>query len=522
MKSVVLILIALLHLPVSSAVASTDVGTINFPTSTQSTEAQTHFIRGATILHSFGWKQAIEAFQQAQAADPDFAMAYWGESLCYNHPLLPERDGETPRTVLQKLGPTLEDRLAKAPTAREKGFLRAVDALFFGDGEIKARRVAYMEEMGALHQAFPDDAEVAAFYALSLISAGGAAGKEGERERILAGSIGLGLFEDNPNHPGAAHYTIHAFDDPVHAILALPAAEQFAGIAPAVSHARHMPSHIFIQLGMWQDVSDSNQSAYDAAVDLFEPGDNAGDMVHALDWGQYGDLQLGDHERALTWIERMEAIAERVEGQMRVQAALPRVKARYILETQSWQTQPVTDKSATTELYATGLSAVHMEDLSLAKEASQALAAKAKNVAGRDTFSQRQALQLEIMDKQLKGAIEIASGNNTRGLELLRETADIAAKLPLPRGAPNPLKPAHEFLGEALLDHGESAEAALAFEESLLRMPNRPRSLLGLARAQVALGQLEDARAYYERVAVIWKDREFPEQAEVGDFLAAN
>ena len=245
--------------PFSFSVASTDVGTIEFPTSTKSTEAQAHFLRGATILHSFGWKQAIESFQQAQAADPDFAMAYWGESLCYNHPLLPEQDGETPRKVLNKLGQTLEARLAKAPTAREKGFLRAVDTLFFGAGEIKTRRVAYMESMRALHKQFPNDAEIAAFYALSLISAGGAAGKEGERERILAGSIGLDLFQAYPNHPGAAHYTIHAFDDPVHAILALPAAEQFASIAAAVSHARHMPSHIFIQLGMWQKVSNSKQ-----------------------------------------------------------------------------------------------------------------------------------------------------------------------------------------------------------------------------------------------------------------------
>ena len=522
MKNTGLILLLMLSVSALSAYATTDVGTIDFPTSTPSTEAQSHFIRGATILHSFGWKQAIAAFQQAQAADPDFAMAYWGESLCYNHPLLPEMDRETPQAVLRKLGSTREARLAKAPTARERGFLSAVDALFFSEGEIKARRVAYMEEMRALHEAYPDDAEVAAFYALSLISAGGAAGKEGERERILAGSIGLRLLANNSNHPGAAHYTIHAFDDPIHAILALPAARQFAGIAPAVSHARHMPSHIFIQLGMWQDVSDSNQSAYDAAVDLFEPGDNAGDMVHALDWGQYGDLQLGDHERALTWIERMEGIAENVEGQMRVQAALPRVKARYVLETQNWQTNPVTETSAADELYATGLSAVRLDNLALARQASEALAAKAKNVAGQDTFYQRQALQLEIMDKQVKGAIEIASGNTERGLELLQSTADIAAELPLPRGAPNPLKPAYEFLGEALLDHGKAVAAMAAFEASLLRMPNRSRSLLGFARAQAALGDMEGARESYARLAEIWQDRDFPELVEVTEFLAAN
>ena len=516
-----LLLIAALMLPLASAADASDVGTIDFPTSTNSAEAQTHFLRGATILHSFGWKQAIQSFQAAQKADPDFAMAYWGESLCYNHPLLPERDGETPRQVLNKLGATLEARLAKAPTPREQGFLRAVDALFFTDGEIKARRVAYMEAMRDLYNAYPDDPEVAAFYALSLISAGGAAGKEGERERILAGSIGLRLFQDNPKHPGAAHYTIHAFDDPVHAIIALPAAEKFATIAPAVSHARHMPSHIFIQLGMWPQVADSNQSAYDAAVALYEPGDSAGDMVHALDWGQYGDLQLGNYERALVWIERMEEIAAKVEGQMMVEAILPRVKARFVLETHTWQTQPVTDKSSTDEMYATGISAVELGDLSLAKEASTALGAKAEEIAARPNHH-RAGLQLEIMDKQLKAAILAAEGESEASLELLATTAQIAEQLPLPRGAPVPLKPAHEYYGEALLKAGMLNEAIAAFEETLLRMPNRPRALLGLARAHDSLGNPEMARDYYARVANIWKGQKLPEQGEIGDYLAAN
>ena len=521
-KTLFLVFLLSLTLPLTTSHASSDVGSIEFPTSTGSAEAQAHFLRGATILHSFGWKQAIQAFQQAQAADSDFALAYWGESLCYNHPLLPEMDGETPRQVLEKLGPTLEARLAKAPTEREKGFLRAVDALFFGTGEIKARRVAYMEVMRDLHAAYPDDPEVAAFYALSLISAGGAAGPEGERERILAGSIALDLFADNPDHPGAAHYTIHAFDDPIHAILALPAAHQFADIAPAVSHARHMPSHIFIQLGMWQRVSDSNQSAFDAAQALYEPGDSAGDMTHALDWGQYGDLQLGDYERAQVWIDRMAAIAGKVKGQNRVAAALPRVKARFILETQSWQTQPVTDSSATDELYATGLSAVAQGDLVLARKASTALAAKATDVQGRGAFYRRQAMVLQIMNKQVQGAIQLADGQPESGLATLRETAAIAEQLPLPRGAPSPLKPAHEMLGEALLEANMSDEAMAAFNESLLRMPNRPRSLIGLARANLALGNRQEAREYYQRVAEIWQGRDFPELLEAGEFLAAN
>ena len=138
-----------------------DVGSIDFPTSA-SGEAQQHFLRGVSILHSFGWKQAIEQFQAAQELDPDFAMAYWGESLAYNHPLMSQMDATEPRKVLQRLGENATDRLAEAPTDREKGFLSAVEILW-GDGDHIERRVGYMEAMADLYEKYPDDSEIAAF-----------------------------------------------------------------------------------------------------------------------------------------------------------------------------------------------------------------------------------------------------------------------------------------------------------------------------------------------------------------------
>ena len=155
-----------------------------------------------------------------------------------------------------------------------------------------------MEAMEQLHEDYPDDPEVAAFYSLSMLSAASATRDLSGRLNVRAGAIGLKLFKDNNDHPGAVHYTIHAFDDPIHAPLALEAAYRFAEIAPAVSHARHMPTHIFIQHGMWDYVSGHNQSAYDAARELWQPGDPMGDATHALDWGQNGDLQRGDYEKA--------------------------------------------------------------------------------------------------------------------------------------------------------------------------------------------------------------------------------
>ena len=351
-------LLAALFLAIGIAPATAQfesVGSIEFPTSATG-EAQDHFLRGVAILHSFGWKQAREQFQAAQAIDPDFAMAYWAESLAYNHPLVSRMDPTAPREALERLAPTPEERQAKASTAREKGFLAAVEVLW-GEGDHVSRRIDYMMEMEGLYGLYPQDPEVAAFYALSMLSAASAVrsgdvpapmpmpmpmpmpanaeepdGAEShdmsamtaeaprrrplgsgetlaQRLNIRAGAIAQRLFTANPNHPGAPHYMIHAFDDPLHAPLALEAAYRFSEIAPAVAHARHMPTHIFIQLGMWELVSLNNQSAYDAAKDLWEPGDPMGDAIHPLDWGQYGDLQLGDYEKAQRWIDRLEIMA---------------------------------------------------------------------------------------------------------------------------------------------------------------------------------------------------------------------
>ena len=279
----IVVTLALLVVGAPAEAQFDSVGALDFQTS-GSPEAQAHFLRGVAILHSFGWKQAIVEFQAAQQIDPDFAMAYWGESLCYNHPLFDEQDGESPRQVLARLAPTRTERLAKAPTEREKGFLEAVETLW-GEGDWRDNRVAYMEAMDRLYAQYPDDDEVATFTAVATLSASRAMNDRSFRYEMRAGAIALKVFGKNRDHPGAPHYAIHAFDDPTHAPLALPAALRYAEIAPAVAHARHMPTHIFIQHGMWDYVSNHNQVAYEAARALWEPGDSVGDTVHPLDWG---------------------------------------------------------------------------------------------------------------------------------------------------------------------------------------------------------------------------------------------
>jgi len=271
---------------------------------------------------------------------------------------------------------------------------------------------------------------------------------------------------------------------------------------------------------MWEEVSASNQSAYEAAVDLWEPGDSAGDMVHALDWGQYGDLQLGDYERAGLWIERMKPIAQQNSTQPRVVATLPRVESRLVIETRQWRTRPVTDTSTGPELLATGLSAANLGEAPLAEEASLALAKLAEVAATEESFYNRRTAPLQIMHRQVEGSRLIAAGQLEAGLAYLEESVQIANRMPLPRGAANPIKPAHELYGEALLAASRPADAAEQFRVGLLRMPNRPLGLLGLARSYVALGDVESARANYRQLADVWRSRDFPELREAELHLA--
>ena len=484
------------------------VGALDFPTS-GSPAAQEHFLRGVAILHSFGWKQAIAEFQAAQRIEPDFAMAYWGESLCYNHPLFSEQDGESPRQVLARLAPTRAERVAKAPTEREKGFLEAIEILW-GEGDWRDNRVAYMEAMHRLYERYPDDDEVGTFTAVATLSGARALNDRSFRYEMQAGAIALKVFGKNPDHPGAPHYAIHAFDDPTHAPLALPAALRYAAIAPAVAHARHMPTHIFIQHGMWDYVSNHNQLAYDAARALWEPGDSVGDTVHPLDWGQYGDLQRGDYAKARTWIARLEAVLRESDSQARAARSLPLLKARYVVESEEWKTLPVRDDSSAHQLLATGISAVKTDDLVTAEQA----AAKLKTMAEDDNRSNK------IMYREVAALIRLARGQGDAALALMDEAVALVDEMRLPNGAANPVKPPYELYGEILLELDRPAEAVAQFETSLHRMQGRTRSLLGLARAAARSGDRATAAEQYAKLLSNWQGHDdIPGYLEASRFV---
>ncbi|MEJ2090177.1 MAG: hypothetical protein P8Y69_17295, partial [Gammaproteobacteria bacterium] len=220
MKSLLAVTALIAMVPFGSRAQEPRLGSVDFSTSAEGT-AHSLFLRGVLFLHSFEYQAAADAFRKAQAADPEFAMAYWGEAMTYNHALWNERDRARAVDVLARLAPMPSVRRAMAPTERERMFLDAVETLW-AEGPKAERDTAYSEAMADLVRAFPDDVEARAFYALSLM--GLSQGVRVIPTYMRAGAIALEILRDHPDHPGAAHYVIHAFDDPIHAPIALPAA----------------------------------------------------------------------------------------------------------------------------------------------------------------------------------------------------------------------------------------------------------------------------------------------------------
>lgn len=499
------------------------IGSFDFPTSA-SGAAQEHFLLGVGYLHSFGFVQAQSEFRRAQELDPDFAMAYWGEVFTYQHPFF-GGPSDGPAEALMRLGRTPEARLAKAPNALEKGFLRAAEAYALAPGGMPAKRSAWMEAMLDVYAQFPDHDEVKAFTTVAMLAGATAAGDMRERINMQAGALGMELFKKNDDHPGAAHYVIHAFDDPIHAPIALEAAWKYADIAPAVSHARHMPTHIFIQHGMWQQVSLWNDSAFEVAKELWQPGDAADPQNHASDWGQYGDLQLWDLARSELWIERAEQTLRENPDHPRSRTTLKIMNARHTIETENWQLTAYSDALIAEELLALGLSAANLGDLALATKTADKLTgladASPNNLALLE--SARQVAGLTLFKE---AARDIEAGMNSSGmtkqreaLARLAEAVSAAEQGRLPNGAANPLKPSHELYGEVLLAAGDATKAASMFEASLLRTPNRSRSLLGAARAHRAQGHNEVAGEHYQALLANWSDDSLPAVREAKAFL---
>jgi len=487
MRTITCVFTLFLLQPGTAFAEEVELGSINFPNS-GAQEAQVAFLNGVKALHSFQFGEAGLAFGEAQSIDPSFALAYWGQAMSDNHPLWAQQDVAAATIALNKLAPTFEGRLAKASGEKEKAYLTAIETLYFSADDKLERDFAYSKYMAGMHERWPDDDEIAVFYALSLLGTV-RRGDHGFRRQALAASICQEVFARNKHHPGAAHFVIHAFDDPDHAILALPAAEVYAGIAPAAAHALHMPSHIFVQLGMWQRVVDSNIEAYAAAVaGIKKYGFPEGrEDFHTLSWLAYAYLMLGENEKAAANLLLAREAVDRNPGSNSVINGYLGMRGRHMIETGQWE--DVALETADTPAGANanwvsvvGMSAAHRGDIDTAKASAirlQALGAKAE-AAGK-TYD---AKQIAILEKEVVALTKLAANDDDGAVVAAQEAAEMELRdMKAPSGPPVPMKPAVELYADVLLAANRPAEAELAYQRSLQRIPLRTPSVKGLERS---------------------------------------
>jgi tetratricopeptide (TPR) repeat protein len=480
-----------------------DLGEISFPTSAAA-EAQRHFVRGVLLLHSFEYDRARRAFLDASRTAPDFALAYWGEAMTYDHPIWPENDKAGGLAALAKLAPTPAERRKKAPTEREQMYLDAVEKLY-GDGDSNARAAAYADAMAELSRRFPDDLEAKAFYSLSLLAL--TRTTRNTENYMRAASIAEAIYEKNPKHPGALHYLIHAYDDPVHAPLGLRAARLYGSVAKGASHAQHMPSHIFFALGMWEDSIEANTASMKTARDAGQGG------YHPLHWLQHSYLQLGRNDEAGKLVAIIEDDIKR-NASAYARTHLAMCRATQLVETRgnvsAGVMEPVDPTGiATMSVFAghemaIGLENIRRKDVAAARRMLESIrsrneAMKAVKTTDRAatnryaTVTQTDLDTVSVMEQILGAAIAFASGDRENALRMAVEAGEAEDRLVFEYGPPAIVKPAWEAAGELLLEAGRRAEAANAFRSVLKRYPNRRLSNEGL-KAATGSSQLASGR----------------------------
>lgn len=473
----------------------TNLGALSFPNSGNKA-AQQPFIRGVKLLHNFEYDEAMEAFAKAEKADPDFALAYWGEAMAQNETLWAQQDTARARAILARLGPTPEARAAKAKTAREKMWLAAVEALY-GPGTKYERDEAYADRMDALFAAYPADLEARVFDALATM--GRSHGTRDVANYMKAASMLEEVFPAHQHHPGVVHYLIHAYDDPTHAPLGIRAARLYDKIAPDSAHAQHMTSHIFLAMGMWPETEEANVHAMtvlnrEMAAHRMPPVA----CGHGNIWLVYARLQEG--KDASRDVDACRAQAEMLISQNKELPAVGNpeglvgswadMAVRTGVETGKWpKWMDLPPGKLTfarfTEDYGRVLASRHdaasaQAALTAMKDDREVLKANWKTeFPDDDTY-------LPWVDRavaQGEAIVALANGRTEEGIDLVRKAAEAESALPPPFGPPALQKPSYEMLGDELIALGRKKEAAIAYQAALAAAPNRRLSVAGLKAA---------------------------------------
>jgi tetratricopeptide (TPR) repeat protein len=496
--------------------AAETLGTVEFPTSCRP-ETRDGFNRAVALLHSFEFRDAISGFETVLAADPSCAIAHWGRALAFwGNPFAPGIKGGKP--VQDGRAAADAARAAGSPTRRERGYIEAVAELYTDADPAtqRARVLAYAGAMERVSRENPEDMEATIFYALAVDQTALPTDKT-YAQQLKAVSLLEPLFAKYPDHPGLAHYIIHACDHPPLAARALEAARRYARIAPSAPHALHMPSHTFTRVGLWQESIDTNITSADSALKIA----SYPEALHAMDYEMYAYLQTAQDAAARRVLDQVPAVAARLVPDA-VTGAAPAVAgyyaraaipARFALERGAWSEaaalpavpSPAPYADAITH-FARALGAARSGNVPAALPDIQRLTEL------RDVLSKAGDAywsgQVDIQRQAAEAWVAFASNRREDAIAMLRAAADAEDASDKAAITPGPLAPARELLAEMLLEAKHAKEALAEFTSTLRREPNRYRATAGAGRA---------ARAAGDRTAAAELDRQLLELCRHAD-----
>ena len=496
------------------------LGRVDFPISC-TPDAQKTFNAGVALLHSFQYEEAEQTFSQVAQQDPTCAMAYWGKAMSLYHQLW---DWPSDDTLKEGHDDTAQAMKLRGKTEQERMYIVAAGVFFQDNARLsKASRIkAYSDWMGKIFTKYPDDVNAGAFYALSLITLEGKKADE-DANRKQAIDILDGLFRTAPDNPGVAHYLIHAADTPELAPQGLDAARRYAKIAPGSSHALHMPSHIFVRLGLWQEAIDSNVAAAAAAAQATQAGKaDATYQFHAMDFLNYCYLQSGQTTKAQEVVAKLQAVPGATPDETARNMAT--LQARDVIELHQWKDAaelPIPDvkpEQLEETYWVRAMGAARMgdaagagEDLQNLQKASDAGRAQEQKMgygaSSGETMEQREA----------EAWIAYAEGKHEEAVKAMLD----AAKKQEADGVDSLTMPAREMLGDMLLELKKPAEALAEYKAALVESPNRFDSLYGAAQAAQLAGNTAEAREYLAQlVKVCSPDADRPELQAARDEVA--
>jgi tetratricopeptide (TPR) repeat protein len=487
---------------VHAGVRTAQLGKINFPTSC-SPAAEPVVEKGVALLHSFQYQQSEQTFGDAAQQDPHCAMAFWGKAMALYHQLW---DFPGPHTLREGREDLEQAAKIEGTTEREREYISAAAAFYQDNAELshEARARTYSEAMAKLYRDNPKDIDAAAFYGLSLVALAEYNDHDlAHREKALA--ILSSLLTADPDHPGVAHYIIHASDTPELSSQGLEAARMYAKIAPDSSHALHMPSHIFTRLGLWQESIDSNIAAMAAAAkDTQMHMADAHYETHAMDFLDYAYLQSGQEAKAEDLLKELASVPGAGAGTIQNMQAI--FEARNALELHHWKVAaalnvrdiPLRDLGMT--YWVRSIGAARSGDVDRAKRDIQKLieADEASNKHEKDMGNKIDPSE-GIAQREAEAWLAYADGKPGEAVKIMRQAAEREES----EHVDSLTMPAREMLADLLRELKQPSEALVEYQAALNILPNRFDSLYGAARAAESAGKPQEARDYFVRLAKI-------------------